>query len=361
MKKKRKPEIAATLQAKIDSRINAMRNRMRGCDRDKDTLKTLRSMQWVGRIILAVGSVIFITIFYRRFAAGNPPLIKEWFFVLFYITFCVGFIILIKKFFLVNPEGRVRQGNAISKNFRIARVSRGSFLRYSIGEKKSKLWKHNPIVIALGTTVFFCMGLVYCFAGYRTITNPQNVIVFFGAIFSFLLGIFLLVLSVLVLRYKLQELKPDIEYLKRIRSLPKTVVETERMPILIGEENRFFIRQYGKNTDEFFGCSAEISLVLEETEEYYGQKGYSELTETRQRAKRLVHEHWFDHETESRRYEFSFTAVLPAEDYAPTTHAHFLSARLAYEWYLRVEIFSKSGTLLSRDFPVLLSCATEGA
>jgi hypothetical protein len=220
----------------------------------------------------------------------------------------------------------------------------------------SKLWENgDPVAIVAGTIVLSFVGLGFLSFGCRAIINHQNLFDIFFAIAVSFVGLSCLVMLVGILRYKWQELGPALKEKMQTRSLPKTVVEMEQFPLIIGEQNRFFIRQYCKKTDEFFGCKADISLALEETEEYYAPNGRPEYSETRQRAECFVHGHKFDNENENARYELLFTALLPVEDYVPTTRARFLTASLQYEWYLRVRIYSEKGTLLSRDFPVVLS------
>ena len=361
MTKKNKPKNSnASLQERIDTQIRIVRNRRNGSDRDRESLKNARIMLFGGYTMLAFGLVMLSTVIYRNIADGNPLQIGDLLFPFVWLSCVIGFILLIKKVFFVNPEGQVAQGNALSKWTRLARISRGSVLRYRLGEKLSKLWQHGtPIAIVVCTIMFSFGGLGLIMSGWRGFFNNQNPAGFLGATFATLFGLYFLVILVLALRFKWNELKPEPKQKSMMRFPPKTIVETEQHPLIIGEESHFFIRQYCRKIDEFFGHNVDISLVLVEEAEYFGHQGRTELLETRQRAERFIYEHRFDNKSESTRYELSFTALLSAEDYVPTTRARFLSARLHYEWYLRVRIYSGSGTgsgtILSRDFPVVLS------
>ena len=346
MKKKRKPKPNASLQERIEARINDIRIQIE--ERETDTLKTVKFMLLFGLALISVCSIVTIVHLWQGIVAGNPPIWNILSFWFIFTLICIAFLWFVKKVGFDNRGGRVVQGNALSKWTKLARVSRGSFLRYSLGEKLSKLWEHgDPIAIVACTIGFSVAGLGLVGAGCRAIAN-QHWLVGIGLV---IFGLFFLSVLILTLRYKWNELKPPPKPKSMLRKPPKTVVEIEQFPLVIGEENRFFIRQYCKKRDEFFGCNVKISLVLAEEEVYAGQ-----YNETRQRVERLVHEHQFDSETGNTRYELLFTAPLPAEEYVPTTRAHFISAHLRYEWYLRVRIYSKNGTLLSRDFPVVLVC-----
>jgi hypothetical protein len=345
---------ALLLQEKINSRINTVRARWK--EREQKETKQVGIILFILSIAPPIGFVFAIVSFCRDIAVGNPQPNWDLLVFLFLLTLFTLMVIFLRRVFLDNPDGKIVQGNAISKWTRIARVSRGSFLRYALGEKKSKFWEHGEIfVLPIATIVFSLMGLGFFGIGCRVIVDYQNPVGLLVGMVQAVVGLFFCVVVGLIWYYVWGKAGADFKSMMRMRTFPKTAVETDQFPLIIGEEKRFFIRQYCKKADEFFGCTADISLVLIEEEKSYPSNEYTGFTKTRERAKRSLYEQRFDSVTGNSRYEFLFTVLLPADDYVPTTQARFKSAALGFEWFVRVEICSKSDSLFYRDFPVVLS------